>query len=214
MPAQVNFKLPPPVKKRMWSLSDKECLFLDMTIFLPLPNWEIFRMVMAKDGATLTETLCKTRAAGVTTSMDGKEYLEYRLTQLNNYFYPDEGATKKEKVKIGPDGFPEGLTQKVMILMDDMLNKPNAEGFSDAFKLAFQKVSKDMDLSNLGEPPKRYLPEMCKECRYKVFCEGECLDECKICRYRKYANDNGVFYTHKDQLDKSLAEPEKPESRD
>lgn len=50
------------------------------------------------------------------------------------------------------------------------------------------------------EAPRRYLPTMCSECRYKAFCEQECEDLCSLCKYKKYANENGVRYETKEQL--------------
>jgi hypothetical protein len=63
-----------------------------------------------------------------------------------------------------------------------------------------------MDTKNAASPPLRYLPETSNNCRYKIFCENECEDECTICKYRDFANKQGVFYDYKNQLDKSLAE--------
>lgn len=53
----------------------------------------------------------------------------------------------------------------------------------------------------VSEAPRRYLPESCNNgCRYKAFCEEECDDLCKICKYKKYANENGVYYRSQEQL--------------
>lgn len=51
------------------------------------------------------------------------------------------------------------------------------------------------------EQPRRYIPVLCSECRYKVFCEQECEDFCQYCKYRKYGEENGVHYENEKQLD-------------
>lgn len=57
------------------------------------------------------------------------------------------------------------------------------------------------------EPPRRYLPEICsRSCRYRLFCEGNMVngnivDECVYCKYKTYANKNGVVYDNTDMLD-------------
>ena len=61
------------------------------------------------------------------------------------------------------------------------------------------------------EQPRRYLPVLCSECRYKVFCEQECEDLCQYCKYRKYGEENGVHYESEKQLDMPL-ESATPES--
>jgi len=59
---------------------------------------------------------------------------------------------------------------------------------------------KDIQMNKTSEPPRRYLPEICDQCRYKLFCEKECTDECPSCNYKKYANEHGVEFSHKTQL--------------
>jgi arsenate reductase-like glutaredoxin family protein len=55
------------------------------------------------------------------------------------------------------------------------------------------------------EQPRRYLPETChSSCRYRAFCEQECEDLCQYCKYRKYAEENGVHYDNEKQLDMPL----------
>lgn len=53
-------------------------------------------------------------------------------------------------------------------------------------------------------PPERYLPVCCSECKYKVaideaLSKGKAEDMCLKCKYKDYANENGVEYEYKNQ---------------
>lgn len=65
-----------------------------------------------------------------------------------------------------------------------------------------QRLGMFEDDTVVEESPRRYLPEMCSQCRYKSFVEEECEDDCQFCKYKKYANENGVEYKPERQLDK------------
>lgn len=58
------------------------------------------------------------------------------------------------------------------------------------------------------EQPRRYLPETCSQCRYKVHCEQECEDLCEYCKYKKYGEENGVHYESEKQLEMPAGEKE------
>jgi hypothetical protein len=58
------------------------------------------------------------------------------------------------------------------------------------------------------EQPRRYLPETCSNCRYKVHCEQECVDICQYCKYKKLANEQGVYYPTEKQLEMPTGENE------
>lgn len=51
------------------------------------------------------------------------------------------------------------------------------------------------------EPARRYLPQTCSDCSYKAFCEQECDDLCVYCKFKAYANENGVDYPKEKQLE-------------
>lgn len=202
MATKINrtFKLPAQPAKKIWSLSAKEMLFLDMTMFLSLPHGDLYRMTVKSD---ITDAQCRTRASALMTSFDGKDYLEVRTSQLQEHYWP-EAERPKEK-KRGKDGFSEDFVPTVIRKLETIVNNPDDPNYFDGIKVALTKVMKDMETGEMAEPPKRYLPEVCGNCRYKNFVEQECIDECKICKYKAYANDNGVAYTFQDQLDRSLA---------
>lgn len=200
-----DFHLPTAVSNPIWSLTDKQKFFLDMTLVHKVPHSELYRMVVDVDNLTYAQ--CRSRAAALVTSMDGVDYLKARGIQLTNYFYPHAGSDKNKK--IGADGFSEGFQQKAIAELERIAGNPSDPNFFDAIKVVMAKLSKDLLERGSMLPPQRYLPEMCSTCRYKVFCEKETEDECTRCKYRDFANDNDVFYDYKNQL-RPLEEPENP----
>lgn len=83
----------------------------------------------------------------------------------------------------------------------DMMDDP------EAFVKLADKVGLFDDFEQAVEAPRRYLPQSCNQgCRYRLFCEdnianGNIVDECDYCKYKAYANDNGVIYDNMHQLD-------------
>lgn len=202
-----DFHLPAPISNRIWSLTEKDKFFLDLTMIHKKPHGDLYRLVVADPG--ITDAQCRSRASGLVTSMDGADYIKSRGLQLTEYFYPD--LKPKDGKKIGADGFSEGFQQKAIQELERIAGNPNDPNFFDAIKVVMAKLSKDLLERGSMAPPQRYLPEMCSACRYKAFCEGEAEDECKICKYKKFANDNGIEYNYKDQLEKPENPPEEIE---
>lgn len=58
------------------------------------------------------------------------------------------------------------------------------------------------------EQPRRYLPETCSGCSYKAFCEQECEDLCVYCKFKAYANEQGVDFPKEKQLEMPTGENE------
>ena len=200
------FKLPAQPTNRVWSLSPKEMLFLDMTIFFGHTHSELYRMAVKND---MTDTQCRTRASALVTSLDGQDYLRVRTAQLQEYYWPE--SEKETGKKRGRDGFSEDFVPNIIKKLETIINNPDDPNYFDAIKVGLTKAMKDIASEDLVRPPERYLPESCSSCRYKNFVEKQCIDECKVCRYRQFANDNGIEYTYQNQLDMSLAPAEETE---
>lgn len=58
------------------------------------------------------------------------------------------------------------------------------------------------------ESPRRYLPTSCGGCSYKAFCEQECEDLCVYCKFKAYANEQGVDFPKEKQLEMPTGEKE------
>lgn len=71
----------------------------------------------------------------------------------------------------------------------------------EAFVKLADKVGLFDDFEQAVEAPRRYLPETCSSCRFYQFCTSDdVIDECKQCKYKEYANSQGVYYDHKNML--------------
>lgn len=128
-----------------------------------------------------------------------KEYIQEYEKTLEDALTPkvesisedeeDDLATKKKKA----------VSTFVHYILDQMDNIDLSEDPELVLKMVDKAGILD-DEEVKTEAPRRYLPEMCSNCRYKKFCEEECEDECEICKYKEYANEKGVYYDHKNQL--------------
>lgn len=66
---------------------------------------------------------------------------------------------------------------------------------------AMDKVGFFDDEKKQEEVPRRYLPEDCDGCRYRLFCEEQCEDECVYCKYKKFGEENGLHLKPENQLE-------------
>lgn len=185
------FRLPEATTKKMWGLTQKEQLFLDMTMIFSFQHFELYRMVLAKD---ITDVAARAKASALVTSSDGRDYISIRTQQLMDFFYPKLDTDKKdtpEEVE-DPGTVYKRLEGKVLNKLDTMLNDPNNEAHFDAIKLVMQKLSKDMDSDEQFEPPRRYLPVTCSECAYKQWIDTNAEVLCLKCKFREYGIANGL----------------------
>lgn len=130
-----------------------------------------------------------------------KRYMEEYQKTLDDFLNPKEKPkpTKvltedemKDRIIKGIDKLKEFAFNQADII--DTLEEPG-----EVIKL-WKSLGLFGDEEEVMEAPRRYLPTMCSECRYKAFCEQECEDLCELCKYKKYAKENGVHYETKEQL--------------
>ena len=130
-----------------------------------------------------------------------KRYMEEYQKTLDDFLNPKEKAKPaktlteeemKERIIKGIDKLKEFAFNQAEVI--DTLEEPG-----EVIKL-WKNLGLFGDEEEVMEAPRRYLPAMCSECRYKAFCEQECEDLCELCKYKKYANENGVHYETKEQL--------------
>lgn len=191
--AKRDFKLPTPIRKKLWALTAQECVFLDMTLILPMANSDIYKLVL---GHTLTDTQCRARASALVTSLDGKDYLETRQNQISEWFFPE----KHGKSARNADGFSEGFAQQVIETIEREAGNPGSPIYIDAIKIAFKKVEKDLSTTNSVDPPKRYLPVTCSECAYNHWINTNCEILCKRCKYRDFGMANGLILSYQEMI--------------
>jgi hypothetical protein len=208
--ATKSLKLPTEHRDVMWSLTDRDYLFLDLVLILNKKHAELYRMV---SNGVMSDAQLSRKASAITTSADGVEYLEARKKQLEEYYWgveDDGGDGQPKKVLSIEESITEMLPDAVVNLRAILRDK-NDENYGDVLRVFLTKLIKDMDTKNQANPPTRYLPQIpCGDasssniCRYKAFCEKECEDECLICRYRQYGIEHGLNYDYKNQLDKTI----------
>lgn len=130
-----------------------------------------------------------------------KRYMEEYQKTLDDFLNPKEKPKQakvltedemKDRILKGIDKLKEFAFNQADII--DTLEEPG-----EVIKL-WKSLGLFGDEEEVIEAPRRYLPTMCSECRYKAFCEQECEDLCELCKYKKYANENGVHHETKEQL--------------
>lgn len=95
-------------------------------------------------------------------------------------------------------------------IIDYVINEANgiaAMEDPESFVKLADKVGLFDSFEQAVEAPRRYLPETCNSCRFYQFCTSDdVIDECQQCRYKAYANENGVYYDHKNMLNGEVGE--------
>ena len=128
-----------------------------------------------------------------------RRYMEEYQATLNAFLDPQE----KPKKELTEDEMKVRILKGLDKLKEFALNQADVIATLDepgeVIKL-WKSLGLFGDEEDVVEAPRRYLPTMCSECRYKAFCEQECEDLCETCKYKLYANENGVHYETKEQL--------------
>ena len=162
---------------------------------------EVYRKFIRPDLQTSKAALDKLSKAFFS-EKEVRRYLSDYEETINALFEPKEKPkpTKtlteeemKERIVKGIDKLKEFAFNQAEVI--DTLDEPG-----EVIKL-WRNLGLFGDEEEVSEAPRRYLPESCNNgCRYKIFCEQECEDLCEICKYKKYANENGVYYKSENQL--------------
>lgn len=187
-------KLPLPNIRPDSRITPPDAQMLDMYILSDMEFTEVWMMFKGKTG---TKTTNQSKASQFFALHDTKIYLEERRKQLNDYIENKSGETSTENYEVTKDDFK----QLLKIAVDHAKNVDDPLHV-DALKALLSKAAKFLETEDKQEPPRRYMPETCSNCRYRKFCEQECEDECDKCKYKEYANQNGVSYTPQTQLNK------------
>lgn len=129
------------------------------------------------------------------------EYLEAYTTTVETVVHPKPVAVKKLTKEEQDRRNAEAVQKVVEWVIGHSDNIDSMEHPEELIKM-MQRLGMLGDEEVTEEAPRRYLPEMCNQCRYRVFVEKECDDECDFCRYKQYAEENGVHYCPEKQLNK------------
>lgn len=208
-----RFDIPKAPKDKMSNLTEAQRMALDLFILMPsLSLYEALQMVFNKDGIPKKPVDVRIAAKSLAGTMDTRTYVETRHRQISRFFvgqsvsgngvFKEERIAlsdeQQEKVDLTSEAFANDVLRKIKEVAYDTDDPKNFE----ALKMIGAKVLKDLEMGKALEPPVRVLAENCRPCRYRIFCEDDTKvqDICKVCKYKEYAESNGVSFTHKDQL--------------
>lgn len=189
--------LPPRIKEDIVgsSLSEADFEMLDAFILSPLKFSDVW---LKYKGIKGTKTHARAVANEFYSLHDVQSYLEKRKRQLLGWMSPQP---TKEGGKVSKEITKDDIDE-IKFLMVQAAKDTNNVAHFDALKAVFSKVADTMKLGDDIEPPRRYLPVTCSICPYKIFVEKEAVDMCKLCKYKHFANDNGIVYEKQNQLEK------------
>ncbi len=181
-------------------IESRDKFFLDMVIMTNELPGELYRMVYISQE---TQVSASRKAGALIKSIEGKAYIEKRKKQLEEHYFPEDVA-QVTGVKVKPKTIEEAIVNLTPVFIDEfsaIMKNRNDPNFADTMKVFLAKSLKDIQMDKTASPPMRYLPEsVCGGCRYKLFVEKECEDECTRCKYREFGEANGLHYDHKTQL--------------
>lgn len=186
-------KLPDPNIRPDSIITQADALMLDVYILTGMKWADVWMLFKGKTGTKVSNSAKASQFLGL---HDVKIYIEERCKQLNAYI-DKKPETKKDK----PKNTEEDM-EYIAHLMFEYAKDPSNPVHFDALKAVFPKIMNYLGTDAKQEPPKRYIAATCSNCRYRQFCEQECVDECEKCRYKEYANEHGVVYTPQNQLNK------------
>lgn len=133
-------------------------------------------------------------------SKSAKEYIEAYTKTIENFLHPAPAAESKAKGSM-EERKARAKTKLVEFAMSLADNIENAGDPEFVLKIADKAGLLDME-DKVEEQPRRYIPQSCLDgCRYRMFVEENCEDECQFCRYKKYSEENGVHFENEEMLD-------------
>lgn len=133
-------------------------------------------------------------------SKSAKEYIEAYTKTIENFLRPAPVAESKAKGSM-EERKARAKTKLVEFAMSLADNIENAGDPEFVLKIADKAGLLDME-DKVEEQPRRYIPQSCLDgCRYRMFVEENCEDECQFCRYKKYSEENGVHFENEEMLD-------------
>ncbi|MEG0560142.1 MAG: hypothetical protein RR513_06460 [Muribaculaceae bacterium] len=181
-----------------WNLSDREKEMLDASFFLKRSQAELYILFLDHKCTPKTAT---GRAGQIFNSDDAKEYIEDRIKWFKENWFgianEKNGINNKSREDRKKEA-DEAFEDKLM----EMVKYPTPENL-DLVKLYASKMYSGNDYVPIKEElPRRYITEDCDNCRYKILCHDNTFDECPLCKYKKFALENGCEeYNYKNQLE-------------
>lgn len=134
-----------------------------------------------------------------------REYIEAYQRTLDEFLHPapakekSAGSLEERKAK--------AKTKLVEFAMSLANSIEQADDPEFVLKMADKAGLLDGD-EEVEEQPRRYLPETCSHCSYRMFCEQNTEDMCPYCKYYQYGEENGIHFDKENILDIKLTSNE------
>lgn len=188
-------------RNRKFRMDAKEMDCLTWYVLSGCKKEDAFGMFVKPD-LVMNKKMLKEVAMQFFASADARDYISaYRATlDGKDIEHAELSDDDKEKRKVKA---VESFTDQIVDKMTGSFE--NVEDMSKTALLA-ERVGLLGDGEEVQESPRRYLPQSCSQgCRYRLFVEenisnGNIIDECKYCKYKAYANENGVVYDNMNML--------------
>lgn len=198
-----------PDTSTRYTLSEAERYAL--CVFCVFETTKIDAFKLAHPEVVGTKNVLKSRCDEFFASSDVVNFMrEYRA-------YLD-GLDKEEKTdakaNVSQEDREERKRRALEILADDLIDQIFAlrAGGEEVDRETIMKMVDRIgwlgDEEVRVESPRRYLPTSCGGCSYKAFCEQECEDLCVYCKFKAYANEQGVDFPKEKQLEMPTGEKE------
>ena len=182
-----------------FKLSQQEQEAITWHIISGLARTEVYRRFVRPDLETSKAALDKLTKMFFE-DKEVKRYMEEYQSTLDNFFNPKEKPKKKVSEEEMKERILKGMEKLREFALDQADVIATLEEPGEVIKL-WRNLGLFGDEEEVAEAPRRYLPVHCmSECRYRAFVEQECEDLCEYCKYKTYANENGVHYKTENQL--------------
>lgn len=184
-----------PKDKRRYDLTDRE---KDCIVWYVLSNCkkEDAYLIFVRPDLSISKQNLKIATSQFFASADVRNFMSsYRNTLEGASPSKEQDVTSEDREKRAVDAV-KNFTDKIVEKMSGDFE--NIDDMDAVAKLA-DRVGVLDDKKKIEEKPRRYLPETCSKCSYRVFVEsnieqGKIENECDRCRTRKFAEEHGWKY--------------------
>ena len=191
-----------PDTNTRYSLSDAERYALCMFCVFEISKLDAFKL--AHPEVVASKNVLKSRCDEFFASSDVANFIREYRSMLDDV---EKIEDNEPKSKPSQEDREERKRRALEMLADDLIDQ------IFALRAGGQEVDRETIMKMVDrigwlgdeevrvESPRRYLPTSCGGCSYKAFCEQECEDLCVYCKFKAYANEQGVDFPKEKQLE-------------
>lgn len=188
----VKPRIPIRPKGRRYKLTEKEMDCLTWHVLSGCKREDAY-LIFVRPDLFVSKRNLSTISTQFYASMEVRAYIEaYKNTLEDSHDADAEELDLDKKVEKANRNLNEQIVEKMTGTFDKV------EDLAVINKLAKEAGMRN-DKEQEQEKPRRYLPETCSACSYRVFVEsnieqGNIENECDRCRTRKFAEEHGWKY--------------------